>query len=101
MAAEFGKDEIATRRLLLTPLRPEDAEPMAGVLADERLHEFIGGSPASADELRSRYRRLAAGSRASMAQLDCPAERDRRARRHRPGDRAPPPRTGGGSRRVG
>jgi pimeloyl-ACP methyl ester carboxylesterase/RimJ/RimL family protein N-acetyltransferase len=58
----FGETEIATQRLLLTPLRPEDAEPMAGVLADERLHEFIGGSPASAPELRSRYRRLAAGS---------------------------------------
>ena len=61
-AGAFGEVEIATRRLLLTPLRPEDAELMAGVLADERLHEFIGGSPASAAELRSRYRRLAAGS---------------------------------------
>jgi len=61
-AGAFGEAEIATRRLLLTPLRPEDAEAMAGVLADKRLHEFIGGRPASADELRSRYRRLAAGS---------------------------------------
>jgi pimeloyl-ACP methyl ester carboxylesterase len=58
----FGETEIATQRLLLTPLRPEDAEPMGGVLADDRLHEFIGGSPASVSELRSRYRRLAAGS---------------------------------------
>ena len=58
----IGAAEIATQRLLLTPLRPEDAEPMAGVLADERLHEFIGGRPASTAELRSRYRRLAAGS---------------------------------------
>lgn len=58
----FGKTEIATPRLLLTPLRPEDAGPMAGVLADERLHEFIGGGPATAAELRSRYSRLAAGS---------------------------------------
>ena len=58
----FGTAEITTQRLLLTPLRPEDAEPMAGVLADERLHEFIGGRPAGDAELRSRYRRLAAGS---------------------------------------
>ena len=58
----FGEAEIATQWLLLTPLRPEDAEPMAGVLADERLHEFIGGSPASAADLRARYRRLAVGS---------------------------------------
>jgi pimeloyl-ACP methyl ester carboxylesterase/RimJ/RimL family protein N-acetyltransferase len=61
-AGGFGEAEIATQRLLLTPLRPEDADPMAGVLADERLHEFIGGRPASAAELRSRYRRLAVGS---------------------------------------
>lgn len=58
----FGEAEIATQWLLLTPLRPEDAEPMAGVLADKRLHEFIGGSPASAADLRARYRRLAVGS---------------------------------------
>jgi RimJ/RimL family protein N-acetyltransferase len=60
-AGNFGEAEIETRRLLLTPLRPEDAEPMAAVLADQRLHEFIGGSPASVPELRSRYLRLAAG----------------------------------------
>ncbi len=28
---------------------------MAAVLGDERLHEFIGGSPASAADLRARY----------------------------------------------
>jgi len=35
---------------------------MAGVLTDERLHEFIGGHPASLDDLCTRYRKLAAGA---------------------------------------
>ncbi len=35
---------------------------MAAVLGDERLHEFIGGSPASAADLRARYERLVAGA---------------------------------------
>lgn len=52
---------IATDRLVLTPLRVDDAEEMVRVLDDERLHEFIGGRPAALDELRDRYRRLAAG----------------------------------------
>jgi RimJ/RimL family protein N-acetyltransferase len=34
---------------------------MTGVLADERLHEFTGGQPASHAELRARYERWAAG----------------------------------------
>lgn len=58
----FGEAALTTRRLLLIPLRPRDAEPMAAVLADERLHEFIGGAPASPAALRERYRALAAGS---------------------------------------
>lgn len=44
------------------PLRVEDADELAGELADERLHEFIGGRPATLAELRDRYARLAAGS---------------------------------------
>ena len=58
----FGETTLVTPRLLLSPLRPRDAGPMATVLADERLHEFTGGSPASAAELQDRYRALAAGS---------------------------------------
>jgi RimJ/RimL family protein N-acetyltransferase len=54
--------EIETERLVLRPLAVEDADGMVDVLADERLHEFIGGRPANLDELRDRYRRLAAGS---------------------------------------
>lgn len=35
---------------------------MAAVLGHQRLHEFIGGRPATLTELRHRYARLAAGS---------------------------------------
>ncbi|MFI0937910.1 GNAT family N-acetyltransferase [Streptomyces sp. NPDC021020] len=58
----MGAGTIATRRLTLLPLAPHHAEEMAGVLADPRLHEFIGGKPLGADRLRMRYERLAAGS---------------------------------------
>lgn len=34
---------------------------MSPLLADERLHQFIGGRPATLDELRDRYSRLTAG----------------------------------------
>jgi RimJ/RimL family protein N-acetyltransferase len=44
------------------PLRVEDAEEMAAVLGDERLHEFIGGEPDTITGLRERYARLVAGS---------------------------------------
>jgi RimJ/RimL family protein N-acetyltransferase len=60
--SSFEDDTILSERLSLTSLRPDDAEEMVIVLADERLHEFIGGHPASLDELRGRYQRLAAGS---------------------------------------
>jgi RimJ/RimL family protein N-acetyltransferase len=53
---------IGTARLDLALLRVEDADDMAAVLADEQLHEFIGGQPATLAELRTRYARLAAGS---------------------------------------
>jgi RimJ/RimL family protein N-acetyltransferase len=57
----FDDAPIGTERLLLTPLRPEDADEMAGVLADPALHRFIGGRPATVEELRTRYGVLAAG----------------------------------------
>jgi RimJ/RimL family protein N-acetyltransferase len=53
---------IKSERVELVPLRVEDADEMAAVLGDERLHEFIGGRPATLAELRERYARLAAGS---------------------------------------
>jgi RimJ/RimL family protein N-acetyltransferase len=60
--AAFSPATLVTRRLLLSPLRPADAGPMAIVLGDPRLHEFTGGSPASPAALADRYRRLAVGS---------------------------------------
>jgi RimJ/RimL family protein N-acetyltransferase len=53
---------IVTERLSLVPLLVEDAEQMAGVLGDKRLHEFIGGEPVTITALRERYARLVAGS---------------------------------------
>lgn len=55
-------DPLRTPRLDLLPLRVEHAEKMARVLSDPALHTFIGGSPATADDLRTRYARLVAGS---------------------------------------
>lgn len=53
---------IRTARLDVLPLRVEHAEEMAEVLSDPALHDFIGGTPATPDALRSRYERLVAGS---------------------------------------
>jgi RimJ/RimL family protein N-acetyltransferase len=53
---------IRTEHLELAPLRESDAAEMTAVLGDERLYEFTGGSPAAPDQLRDRFRRLAAGS---------------------------------------
>jgi RimJ/RimL family protein N-acetyltransferase len=53
---------ISTRRLDLLPLLVEHADQMATVLSDPALHTFIGGSPATAQALRSRYERMTAGS---------------------------------------
>jgi len=46
---------IETERLFLEPLRVDHAGEMAPVLNDVSLHAFIGGQPATHDELRSRY----------------------------------------------
>ncbi|UUU19349.1 GNAT family N-acetyltransferase [Streptomyces sp. DSM 40750] len=53
---------IRTTRLDLLPLRVEHAEEMAAVLSDPALHTFIGGAPDTPQALRSRYRRMTAGS---------------------------------------
>jgi RimJ/RimL family protein N-acetyltransferase len=50
-----------TDRLELTPLRVEDAEEMAAVLAADDLYAFIGGTPPSVDQLRDTYSRQVAG----------------------------------------
>lgn len=55
---------IRTARLRLDPLRVEDADEMAELLDDLRLHEFTGGVPATRAELHARYeRQVAAESR--------------------------------------
>jgi len=53
---------ISTARLDLLPLAVAHADEMAAVLSDPALHTYIGGAPATARELRSRYERLTAGS---------------------------------------
>ncbi|MET9921769.1 GNAT family N-acetyltransferase [Streptomyces sp. NPDC006435] len=53
---------IGTGRLDLLPLHVEHAEEMADVLSDPALHTFIGGTPDTPQALRSRYRRVTAGS---------------------------------------
>ena len=46
---------LQSPRLALEPLRVEHAEEMAPLLDDPALHTFIGGQPATLDELRIRY----------------------------------------------
>jgi len=53
---------IVTGRLVLTALSVGDADEMARLFDDVGLHEFIGGRPETADELRDRYARLVDGS---------------------------------------
>jgi RimJ/RimL family protein N-acetyltransferase len=50
---------IRTGRLELLPLVVDDADEMVEVLGDQRLHDFIGGRPATLEELRTRYAVLA------------------------------------------
>lgn len=52
---------LQTTRLLLVPLRPEDAVEMTVVLRDPALHAFTGDEPLDAAALRDRFERLAIG----------------------------------------
>ena len=60
-AADRATEPIATSRLDLTPLTPDDADEMVGVLADEALYAFIGGAAPTLEALRSQYERQAVG----------------------------------------
>jgi RimJ/RimL family protein N-acetyltransferase len=61
-------EPIETERLVLEPLRVDHADEMARVLADESLHEYVGGSPATREQLAARYTRQAVGRSADGAQ---------------------------------
>jgi RimJ/RimL family protein N-acetyltransferase len=52
---------VVTERLLLEPLTAAHAPEMAIVLDDPALHVYVGGSPASPEELRRRYERQERG----------------------------------------
>ena len=54
-------EPIETPRLTLEPLRVEHAGEMADVLADPRLYDYIGGTPPSPAQLRTRYALQVAG----------------------------------------
>jgi RimJ/RimL family protein N-acetyltransferase len=58
----FEASTITTERLVLRPVRAEDADEMAVALGDPALHEFIGGQPATVQELRDRYAAWIRGS---------------------------------------
>lgn len=62
MAGRAGDPTITTERLVLHPLRVDDAEEMVTVLADPALHTFTGGQPATIDELRRRFAGWVEGS---------------------------------------
>ena len=53
---------IETERLVLSPVRVEDAGEMATVLADPALYAFTGGAPETTAELAARYTRWVAGA---------------------------------------
>jgi len=53
--------ELRSQRLHLEPLRVEDAVEMAALLDDVDLHAFIGGQPATPEELRHRYELMVTG----------------------------------------
>ena len=54
-------EPIETARLTLEPLRVHHAGEMADVLADPRLYEYVGGTPASVAKLEPRYALQAVG----------------------------------------
>ena len=56
---------IRTARLTLEPLRADHAAEMAPLLDDDALHVYIGGSPATGEDLRARYVRQSAGRSSS------------------------------------
>ena len=68
-AAPWPRAEaLTTPRLVLEPLRPDQAPELAPVLDDRALHAFTGGAPADEGTLRARLHRQAAGHSPDGAQ---------------------------------
>jgi len=62
---ELPTPGLETERLVLSPLRVEDAADMVGVLADTALYEFTGGDPPGLVDLETRYAAQVVGPAAS------------------------------------
>ena len=54
-------EELTTDRLVLTPLRIDDATEMVGVLSSNAIYSFTGGNPPEIEELRGLYRSQVSG----------------------------------------
>lgn len=65
----LSAEPIRTARLLLEPLRVDHARQAATAFGDFALHEFIGGSPSSEEQLRSRYERQVVGQSADGTRM--------------------------------
>jgi hypothetical protein len=65
-------DNVRTARLVLVPVAADDADEIAAIFADERLHLFTGGERGTVESLRSTLGRLAADRAAAdtAAQLN-------------------------------
>lgn len=64
-------EPVVTSRLVLEPLRINHATEMALALDDAELHTYIGGEPASAQQLQARYRQQVVGRSADGRQRWC------------------------------
>jgi RimJ/RimL family protein N-acetyltransferase len=62
VSSTLAAERILAGELSLDPLAASDAQELAPLLDDARLHEFIGGEPLSEAELEARYRRLVKGA---------------------------------------
>jgi RimJ/RimL family protein N-acetyltransferase len=61
MESALNAQPLESTRLLLEPLRVDHADELAPVLDDPALHRFIGGAPATVNELRNRFERQTRG----------------------------------------
>lgn len=59
---------IEADRVVLTPLRVEDADEMVAVLASPTLYRFTGGEPPTLDALRRRYAAMVVGHSPDLQQ---------------------------------